>query len=261
MTWNEFIWFGAPAMVCLIVAGIGGFFPGGKLTAKMGAAAGAAILAVFTVGLWIDMGHPPMRTMGETRLWYALILPLVGLWSARYWHYSWLIGITSLMAAVFVGVNLLKPEIHSATLMPALQSYFFIPHVTTYMISYAFLAVATIASLKQILLIRKGVPDEKLYLFMDNIVYIGMGFLLLGLLTGAFWAKESWGNYWSWDPKETWALITVVGYLLYVHLRRDRKSLPLYALLIMPLAFAFLMITWLGVSYLPAAQQSVHVYS
>ena len=260
MTWNEFIWFGIPAIVCFFVAGISGFLSGRDFVARLSAAAGMAILIVFTAGLWIGMGHPPMRTMGETRLWYALFLPLVGLWSARHWRYSWLISITSLMAAVFIAINLLKPEIHSAALMPALQSYFFIPHVTSYMISYAFLGVATIVSLKQLFLIRRGRADENLYPFIDNVVYIGMGFLLFGLLTGAFWAKEAWGNYWSWDPKETWALITAVGYLFYIHIRRDR-SLPVYAMVILPIAFVFLMIAWLGVSYLPAAKYSIHVYS
>jgi len=260
MTWNEFIWFGVPAIACFSVAGISGFLSGRELMAKLSTAAGMTILIVFIAGLWIGMGHPPMRTMGETRLWYALLLPLVGLWSARHWHYSWLISITSLMATAFIGINLLKPEIHSATLMPALQSYFFIPHVTSYMISYAFLGVATIASIKQLFLIRRGNPDENLYAFIDNVVYVGMGFLLFGLLTGAVWAKEAWGNYWSWDPKETWALITAVGYLFYIHIRRDR-GLSAYAMAILPIAFVFLMIAWLGVSYLPAAKYSIHVYS
>jgi len=260
MTWNEFVWFGIPAIVCFSVAGIGVFLPGREFMAKLSATVGMAILVVFIVGLWIGMGYPPMRTMGETRLWYALFLPLVGLWSARHWQYPWLIGITSLMATVFIGVNLLKPEIHSAALMPALQSYFFIPHVTSYMISYAFLGVGTIASFKQLFLMRKGHQAEEIYEFIDNTVYIGLGFLLFGLLIGAFWAKEAWGNYWSWDPKETWALITVVGYLFYIHIRRD-KSLFAYAMVILPIAFAFLMIAWLGVSYLPVAKDSIHLYS
>ena len=53
----------------------------------------------------------------------------------------------------------------------------------------------------------------------DNLVYAGVAFLSIGMLLGSLWAKEAWGNYWSWDPKETWAVITWMGYLIYIHLR------------------------------------------
>ena len=164
------------------------------------------------------------------------------------------------MAAAFTGVNLLKPEIHSAALVPALQSYYFVPHVTAYILSYSILAVATIAAAVQLEKLGRGRPDLKLYAFMDNVVYIGLGFLMLDLITGAAWSKEAWGHYWSWDPKETWAFITAAAYLLYIHLRL-RGASPRLALWVLPAAFILLMITWLGVSYLPTAPGSVHVYS
>ena len=95
----------------------------------------------------------------------------------------------------------------------------------------------------------------------DNLVYAGIAFLSIGMLLGSLWAKEAWGNYWSWDPKETWAVITWAGYLLYVHLRLFRKTgrKTLYVLLIM--SFLALQMCWYGVNYLPAAQQSVHLYN
>ena len=76
---------------------------------------------------------------------------------------------------------------------------------------------------------------------------------------GAVWAKEAWGHYWSWDPKETWAFVTSMAYLAYIHIRLYGKydKVALWAL---PIAFILLMITWIGVNYLPAAQGSVHVY-
>ena len=58
----------------------------------------------------------------------------------------------------------------------------------------------------------------------DNLVYAGVAFLSIGMLLGSLWAKEAWGNYWSWDPKETWAAITWMGYLLYIHLRLFRRT-------------------------------------
>ena len=76
---------------------------------------------------------------------------------------------------------------------------------------------------------------------------------------GAIWAKEAWGDYWTWDPKEVWAFITAATYLVYIHLRRMAINLKLI-MWVIPIAFLFLMITWLGVSYLPSAVNSIHTY-
>jgi hypothetical protein len=161
------------------------------------------------------------------------------------------------MFAVFL---LLYPQIRSSRLMPALQSHWFIPHVAAYIVSYALLGAATVMSFFQIRKQKKnGCPNENLQRFIDKLVYAGFGLLMLGMLMGAVWAKEAWGHYWSWDPKETWAFITAVTYLLYIHLRllpHCRKQ----ALYLLPVAFALLMMAWIGVNYLPAAQHSIHVY-
>ncbi|OPZ93834.1 MAG: Cytochrome c biogenesis protein CcsA [Bacteroidetes bacterium ADurb.Bin416] len=89
---------------------------------------------------------------------------------------------------------------------------------------------------------------------------MGLGLFLIGLLIGALWAKEAWGDFWSWDPKETWAFITASVYLIYVHRRLKEPGLSRLALWLLVLAFVCLMITWKGVAYLPTAQGSVHVY-
>lgn len=94
---------------------------------------------------------------------------------------------------------------------------------------------------------------------VDNLVYIGLGFLLMGMFMGALWAKEAWGDFWSWDPKETWAFITGGAYLVYIHSRIMNYKLK-YLLWLLPIAFILLMITWVGVNYLTAAQWSIHVY-
>ena len=143
--------------------------------------------------------------------------------------------------------------------MPALQSIWFVPHVTVYILSYALLGAATIASFLQISKIGRGTPDRILYGFIDNMVYVGFGMLMIGMLMGAVWAKEAWGHYWTWDPKETWAFITAAAYLVYIHMRL-RNYAPKVTLWVLPIAFAMLMITWLGVNYMPSAQGSIHVY-
>ena len=142
--------------------------------------------------------------------------------------------------------------------MPALQSVWFIPHVTAYMLSYAMLGAATIMGIQ--LLIKKDLSNQQMLLSMDKLVYIGFGLIVLGMLMGAVWAKEAWGHYWSWDPKETWAFITVAAYLMFIHLRLQ-ASRGKHAMWVLIAAFVLLMITWKGVNYLPSARNSIHVYS
>lgn len=260
MTWNEFALFAVPAACLWLFAGCAAFRTKKSLLVDVPMLSGTVIFALFIIGLWQGLERPPLRTMGETRLWYSFFLAAVGHATYRHWKYPWLLLFSAVVATVFIVVNLVKPEIHSIALMPALQSHYFVPHVTVYILSYAMLGVAAIASGMQIRNLRAGRADPTLFAFMDNIVYIGFGFLALGMLTGALWAKEAWGHYWSWDPKETWAFITGAAYLVYIHLRLagGRAALTVWTL---PVAFILLMITWLGVSYLPAAQGSVHVYS
>lgn len=260
MTWNEYLWFAIPAILCWFSAGILAFISKKNKIVDILTILGILIFGAFIVGLWIGQDRPPLRTMGETRLWYSFFLALIGYITYKHWKYNWILGFSVLVAIVFVIINIVKPEIHSTNLMPALQSYWFVPHVTVYILSYSMLGAATIASVVQLVKLNKNKADENLYNFMDNIVYVGFGFLMLGLLMGAVWAKEAWGHYWSWDPKETWAFVTCAAYLIYIHMRLQNKH-PKFTLWMLPIAFIMLMITWIGVNYLPAAQNSIHVYS
>ncbi|MDH6357283.1 cytochrome c biogenesis protein CcsA [Parabacteroides sp. PF5-9] len=260
MTWNEFGWFAVPAMLLWITAGVLVYTPINRKIINLLMVAGILVLATFIGGLWIGLERPPLRTMGETRLWYSFFLSTIGYLTFRHWKYKWLLSFSGLMACVFVCINLFKPEIHSKNLMPALQSIWFVPHVTSYILSYAMLGAATIASFIQIHKLNKNIADQQLYRFMDNLVYVGFGFLMLGLLMGCVWAKEAWGHYWSWDPKETWAFITSAAYLVYIHMRLQ-KAYPKLTVWVLPIAFILLMITWIGVNYLPSAQGSIHTYS
>jgi ABC-type transport system involved in cytochrome c biogenesis permease subunit len=80
------------------------------------------------------------------------------------------------------------------------------------------------------------------------------------MVMGALWAKQAWGDYWSWDPKETWAAATWFSYLLYLHLRQRVKDTDvLFAVSIF--SFLLLQMCWWGINYLPSAQgMSVHTY-
>ncbi len=257
MSWNDFIYYAIGALSLWIAGAVSLYAFKKSLTGNILIVAGILVFAFFIGGLWQGQGHPPMRTMGETRLWYSFFITTVGFATYLRWGYKWLMSYSVVVSAVFIFINLLKPQIHTANLMPALQSYWFIPHVTVYMLSYALLGAATIASFLAIKEVKKG--NLRLMELIDNLVYIGLGLLMLGMLMGALWAKEAWGDFWSWDPKEVWAFITAAAYLVYIHCRVMKYNLK-YLLWLLPLSFLFLMITWIGVNYLPAAQGSIHVY-
>ncbi len=258
MMWDNFIWFSAISMLFWIL-GIISLYISRKsvIAASVLILSGLSLFLLFIFLLWNDLGHPPLRTMGETRLWYSFFITLVGFITWLRWRYKWLLGYSVIVSGVFIMVNLLKPEIHFSNLMPALRSIWFVPHVTVYILSYAMFGAATIASFIAIRELKKS--SERLMPLIDNLIYIGLGFLMIGMILGAIWAKEAWGDYWTWDPKEVWAFITASVYAVYIHSRAQRYPLRII-LWILPLAFIMLMITWLGVSYLPAAQDSIHVY-
>lgn len=81
------------------------------------------------------------------------------------------------------------------------------------------------------------------------------------MLFGALWAKEAWGHYWSWDPKETWAAATWFFYLTYIHLRLIKPDKFKFACILLIFTYCCLQMCWWGINYLPSAQgNSVHTY-
>jgi ABC-type transport system involved in cytochrome c biogenesis permease subunit len=179
---------------------------------------GALIPTLFALLLWISLGRPPLKTLGETRLWYAVFLPWIGLLVQARWGMRWLNHYCVAMAALFLLLNVLRPDAHDRTLMPALQSPWFVPHVIVYIVAF-------------------------------------------GLVFGGVWAKEAWGHYWTWDPKETWSLLTWMIYLVYLHVMHHRRPSARGSFLLLVAAFALLLTCWFGVNYLPSAATSVHTYS
>jgi len=218
------------------------------------------ILTLYISTLWIALERPPLRTLGETRLWYGFFLALLSVLFWFRWKYVWLFMYSNLMAALFVIIDLLNPAAIDQTLMPALQSVWFVPHVIVYILGYALLGVAALVAV--LIIIKPWIKkDLKVHLHdADNMVYLGFAFLTLGLIFGAMWAKTAWGHYWTWDPKETWAFITWMSYLIYIHIRHRHPDNEKAAAWMLALAFVFMMICWLGIQYLPSAQNSVHTY-
>lgn len=259
MDWTYFIYFAIPA---LLLWGLGAWaaWKGKARRATLATVFGLCIFFTFILLMWRSLERPPLRTMGETRLWYSFFLPLAGLVVYSRWRYRWILTFSTVLAAVFIFINLLKPEIHSKTLMPALQSPWFAPHVIVYMFSYALLGASFLMACY--LLARPKHLQASIMGNLDNLVSAGVAFLTVGMLFGALWAKEAWGHYWSWDPKETWAAVTWLSYLVYIHIRRLPGHRPRVALTILIASFLLLQVTWWGINYLPAAQgSSVHTYS
>jgi len=225
-------------------------------------AVGLGVFFSFILTMWITLERPPLRTMGETRLWYSFFLPLAGVVVYSRWRYKWILTFSTVLALVFICVNLFKPEIHSKTLMPALQSPWFAPHVIVYMFAYAVLGVATLMAIWNLFTLNSSLPKDSSLTALDNLVYVGLAFMTFGMLFGALWAKEAWGHYWSWDPKETWAAITWFAYLIYIHYRQLPQQKPRLALFVLLVSFVLLQMCWWGINYLPAAMgSSVHTYN
>ena len=143
ITWDQFIYFAIAAVLLWSV----GAWAAGKGNTKLAygtTGVGLVVFFSFIVLMWISLERPPLRTMGETRLWYSFFLPFAGILVYSRWKYKWILTFSTILALVFICVNLLKPEIHSKALMPALQSPWFAPHVIVYMFCYAVLGAATV---------------------------------------------------------------------------------------------------------------------
>ena len=257
--WDSFIWFAMAAASCWIGGAALAWKDQGRGRAIVASILGITIFLSFIICLWTSLERPPMRTQGETRLWYSFFIAVIGLIVYCRWKFKWILSFSTMMSIVFTCINILKPEIHSKTLMPALQSPWFVPHVAVYMFAYAMMGGATVfaiylwwkSSRREIL------PEEMTA--CDTLVKIGWAFLTLGMVMGSLWAKEAWGDYWTWDPKETWAAATWLGYLLYMHLRRHMRDYD-YTFALLIFNFLLLQMCWWGINFLPAAQSSIHVY-
>ena len=254
MGWGVYIYFAIATITASVTASVMSLIDKRKV-AVVSSVTASILLLGFIGLLWISLGRPPLRTMGETRLWYSFFAGISGLITYLRWRYKWILSFSTILSTVFILLNLLKPEIHDQTLMPALQSPWFIPHVTVYMFSYSLLGCAFLIGVVD--LFRNS---DELLSAADTLVYIGVAFLTFGMLSGSIWAKAAWGHFWNWDPKETWALITWLVYLMYIHLRLYRRGSTKLLCILLIFAFACLQMCWWGINLLPTAAESVHVY-
>jgi cytochrome c-type biogenesis protein CcsB len=167
-----------------------------------------------------------------------------------------------------MGYALVKWDAEIVKLPPALQSAWFIPHVVVYFVAYGALffatAVAMVELVKPTLKLRAGSILGGQEIALEKVTYdaicFGFSLLTVGLLIGSVWAKSAWGDYWVWDPKENWSLVTWLVYAAYLHLRRVKQWRGRRLACLSIAGFAIVMFTYLGMELLPTAAESAHVY-
>ncbi len=152
-------------------------------------------------------------------------------------------------------------------LMPALRSNWLGIHVSTAIISYGAFGVSFAVSLMFLLkqgrenhdFWKKNIPDyDRLDIISYRAVSLGFLFLTFVIITGAIWAERAWGSYWSWDPKETWSLITWIIYALYLHLRLNKGWRGRRAAWFAVIGFVCVLFTYIGVNtFIPG----IHSYA
>ena len=195
------------------------------------------------IGLrWVEsyqmgIGHAPLTNMYESVVFFAWTI------IALYLFMEWILK-TRMIGAFAVPLAFLAMAYGSfssdiskniSPLVPALQSNWLIAHVITCFIGYAAFAVAAALGIMYLLKNRsrspaEGLPDTSNRLpslsFLDDLIHKTMifGFIWLsaGIISGAIWANSAWGTYWSWDPKETWSLITWFFYAITLHAKYTR---------------------------------------
>ena len=173
-------------------------------------------------------------------------------------------SMTLALAAFFAGIilfvanlNFMDPEI--TPLVPVLKSYWLMIHVAVITASYGFFGISFLLGLLTLAFMSAGNPSKvallqphirELRIINEMSLHIGLYLLTAGIFLGAVWANESWGRYWGWDPKETWALITMVVYAFILHTRFLPVLRSDYAFSVMSvLGLASVLMTYFGVNY------------
>ena len=204
---------------------------------------------------WWLGGHIPVSNGPETMLFMAWVLLLLTFFLRKsvpiITAFGPLISSFCLLVALLGGSNS-----QITPLMPVLQSPLLSVHVLTVMCAYALFALQLLLGI-QALFIRKSPQLEKTTALSQFLLYPAVFLLVIGIFLGAVWANVSWGNYWSWDPKETWALITLMVYAVPFHSNSIPKfRQPLVYHVYMICAFLSVVITYFGVNYLLGGMHS-----
>ncbi|MBF0119034.1 MAG: cytochrome c biogenesis protein [Desulfobacterales bacterium] len=199
------------------------------------------------------IGHAPLSNMYESLIFFAWAVILIYFF-INYKYKNQMIGISSsLFAFLAMAYAAMSPNINDRIqpLVPALKSNWLIAHVVTCFLGYAAFSIAFGISLLYLVKLKKEL-DELIY----ETVAFGFIFLSIGIITGAVWANSAWGSYWSWDPKETWSLVTWLIYAALLHARVTRGWQGKRIAYLSIIGFIAVLFTYFGVNYL----QGLHSY-
>ncbi len=219
------------------------------------------LFAIHTIALgarWYISGHAPWSDGFEAMVYLAWSLMLAGTFYSRKSAIS-LAGASLLSSVVLMVAHLNWMDPTITNLVPVLNSYWLSIHVSIITASYGFLGLGSLLGfLALILLIIKNQKNiskilptlKELSMVNEMNLTIGLYLLTIGTFLGGVWANESWGRYWGWDPKETWALISVVVYVFVVHMRLIPGLRGYFAFNFMAMiSYASIMMTFFGVNF------------
>jgi cytochrome c-type biogenesis protein CcsB len=255
--------YGIVGFVLLILQFVGLFYTRLKINTPEKIALWLILLAfvLHTAGLalrWYISGHAPWSNGYEALTYIAWATVLAGLiFSSRA---SITLSTTAILAYLILEtahMSWMDPQI--TNLVPVLKSYWLVIHVATITASYGFLALGAILAavnlFLMILVSKKSIAYIDLTIkeisnIIEMTLIVGLYMLTVGTFLGGVWANESWGRYWGWDPKETWALVTVLIYAFIVHMRMVPGLKGTYAFNLAALTgFSAVIMTYFGVNY------------
>ena len=204
---------------------------------------------------WVNEGRPPFKTFYETYILLAFSLTSAGLFAHYISEKPLYSKAASLLVIIVLCWALANPDLESIVLPPALQSPWFVPHVMVYFMGYSFTLISGMLAI--IGLFNK---QRNYHVWIDHTMRAAFMLLMIGICFGSLWADEAWGTYWGWDPKESWALVSLLSVAAYCHLpkktRHSRAGLVWTAACV-----SFVVFTYMGMHLLPTADMSVHLYS
>jgi len=216
-------------------------------------------------------GYFPLSNLYESLLfldWCLLFILIIAETKTRTKILGAVVLPVTLLIISFASLILPTPMQEAAPLVPALQSNWLMMHVSMMMLSYATLILGSLLSIvflviqtfkKQAIIIGNTKQQllENIDIWSYRTIGLGFPFLTIGIIAGAVWANEAWGSYWSWDPKETWALITWLIFASYIHARLTRGWAGEKSAILGSLGFFVVWVCYLGVNFLG---QGLHSY-
>lgn len=210
----------------------------------LGAIGFLANTAVVVVN-FLDNGYVPFVSMYQVMTFIGFCFPIAYLYMHFVCKFDWMKGYFFLCSALFMtGMQFM--ELAPREFPPALQSPFFIPHVAMYMLSYSLLAVSFVITLVWFFT-KDSDKQNNLSSGIYKLISIAFPFMTSAMLLGAVWADQVWGEFWAFDIKENWSLITWAIYALFLHCYRH-KELKKFCKWLSILGFVALFITFIGIT-------------